>query len=62
MAVGDLDRDGDVDAQDRSLTWRREWYGEIAKAMLIAAQELRVNIRWGGSFKSFYDGPHFELT
>jgi len=26
------------------------------------AAGLGVGLTWGGDFKSFYDGPHFELT
>ena len=41
----------------------------IARAMLDAAKELGVSIRWGGDWnmdgnskdEQFYDGPHFEL-
>lgn len=33
----------------------------VAKAMQKAADEFGVPIVWGGSWKSFYDGPHFEL-
>ncbi len=41
----------------------------IAKAMLTAAKELNVRIRWGGDWnmngrsddEKFYDSPHFEL-
>jgi len=41
----------------------------IARAMLDAAKELGVSIRWGGDWNQdgnskderFYDGPHFEL-
>jgi peptidoglycan L-alanyl-D-glutamate endopeptidase CwlK len=43
------------------ITWDKESYAVIAKAMKQAASELKVNIRWGGDFKSFFDGPHFEL-
>lgn len=62
MAVGDLDGDGDRDAQDRSITWDRAIYCGIAHAMYLAAKDLGVRIRWGGDFKTFYDGPHFELA
>ena len=61
IAVGDLDRDGDIDAQDRDLTWDEGLYGQIAQAVLGAAKDLGVKVRWGGDFKSFFDGPHFEL-
>lgn len=62
MAVGDLNRDGYVDAQDRSLTWDPEVYRPIAVAMKRAAGELDVGIRWGGDFRAWFDGVHFELV
>jgi peptidoglycan L-alanyl-D-glutamate endopeptidase CwlK len=43
------------------VSWDKEHYPEIARAMKKAAAEQQVNIRWGGDFKSFFDGPHFEL-
>lgn len=47
---------------DGKLSWDKQYYPEIAKAMKKAAADQKVNIRWGGEFKSFYDGPHFELV
>ncbi len=61
VAVGDLNEDGVVDAQDRSITWDREIYSGIAVAMYTAAAELGTKIKWGGAFKILFDGPHFEL-
>lgn len=61
VAVGDLNADGVVDAQDKKLTWDREVYHGISLAIKLAAEDLGVRIRWGGEFKSFFDGPHFEL-
>ncbi len=72
IAVGDLDIDGDIDAQDKSLTWLPAIYGTMNIAMVQAATELGVKIRWGGTFKvisgvdgklvPFFDGPHWELV
>ena len=67
VAVGDLDGDGDIDAQDKALTWEPGLYGAIAEAMGTAARDIGVSIRWGGTFKThrgrpYFDGPHFELV
>lgn len=48
--------------KDGTISWDKPLYVEISKAMKQAAQELQVNIRWGGDFKSFFDGPHYELV
>jgi len=66
MAVGDLNADGVVDQQDRSITWDRELYTALSIGWKRAAAELLIPIRWGGDFKSrrtgepLFDGPHFE--
>jgi peptidoglycan L-alanyl-D-glutamate endopeptidase CwlK len=44
------------------VTWEKEFYHKIADAMKKAAKDQNTNIRWGGDFKSFFDGPHFELV
>ncbi|WP_295582244.1 M15 family metallopeptidase [uncultured Lamprocystis sp.] len=36
-------------------------YGRIAVAMKQAAKDLSLPLVWGGDWKSFKDGPHFEL-
>lgn len=46
---------------DGKVSWDKKYYPEIARAMKKAADEQQVKIRWGGDFKSFFDGPHFEL-
>lgn len=32
------------------------------KAVKATAEHLRINVRWGGDFKSFRDAPHWELV
>jgi peptidoglycan L-alanyl-D-glutamate endopeptidase CwlK len=46
---------------DGKVNWDKPFYYKIADAMKKAAEEQQVAIRWGGDFKSFFDGPHFEL-
>lgn len=41
--------------------WDWPLYHLIAEAMRTASRELEIPIVWGGSWKSFPDGPHFEL-
>jgi len=43
------------------ICWDWPLYHKIAKAMKQAAKELDIPIKWGGDWKSFKDGPHFEL-
>lgn len=47
---------------DGEVRWDWPLYGKLAKAMKQAALELKVPIVWGGDWKSFKDGPHFELS
>ena len=41
--------------------WDWPLYAKIAQAVKQAAAELGVPIEWGGDWKSFKDGPHFQL-
>jgi peptidoglycan L-alanyl-D-glutamate endopeptidase CwlK len=43
------------------VSWDKEPYYKIEKAMKQAANELNIKVRWGGDFKSFFDAPHWEL-
>jgi peptidoglycan LD-endopeptidase CwlK len=45
-----------------SVRWDWALYHKIAKAMKSAAADLGIPITWGGDWRSFPDGPHFELT
>lgn len=42
--------------------WEIKNLAQIACAFFQAASELNVRIKWGGLFKSYVDGPHFELV
>jgi peptidoglycan L-alanyl-D-glutamate endopeptidase CwlK len=44
------------------ITWDKQAYIDFAIVMKQAAKDEGVVIRWGGDFKSFFDGPHFELV
>lgn len=35
---------------------------KLADAMKEAARELKVDLKWGGDWKTFKDRPHFQLT
>lgn len=51
-----------VDLAPVPLDWNdKASFGRMADAMRKAATAEGVPIRWGGEFKGFYDGPHFEL-
>ena len=46
--------------------WPVDWndlerFKVVSEAMKDAAEELNIPIVWGGDWKSFYDGPHFEI-
>lgn len=47
---------------DGTVRWDWPLYYKIADAMKEAALELKVDMDWGGDWKSFPDGPHFELA
>lgn len=42
--------------------WSWPLYSQIATAMKQAAAELKIQIEWGGDWKTFKDGPHFQLA
>lgn len=46
---------------DGKVRWDWPLYHKIAAVMKQAARELNVPLEWGGDWKSFKDGPHFQL-
>lgn len=51
-----------VDLVPYPVSWDWEYFYPIADAMKEAAKELNVDLEWGGDWKSFKDGPHFQLS
>lgn len=47
---------------DGEVRWDWPLYYTIADAMKQAALELKVDMEWGGDWKSFPDGPHYQLS
>lgn len=45
-----------------TISWDWKYYYQIADAMKQAADELNVDLEWGGDWTSFKDGPHFQLS
>ena len=41
--------------------WDWPLYSKLAEAMKLAALAEKVTIEWGGDWKSFKDGPHYQL-
>lgn len=46
---------------DGKVRWDWPLFYPLADAMKAAAALLNVSIVWGGDWKRFPDGPHFEL-
>lgn len=46
---------------DGKVKWDWPLYARLADYMKKAASDVKVPIEWGGDWKSFKDGPHFQL-
>lgn len=46
---------------DNEVRWDWPLYKKINSAIQEAAQELGVPIEWGGDWRTFKDGPHWQL-
>lgn len=44
-----------------AIKWDRPLYAKLAATMKAAAKAEKVTIEWGGDWKTFKDGPHFQL-
>ncbi|MCC6196802.1 MAG: M15 family metallopeptidase [Burkholderiales bacterium] len=45
-----------------TIRWDWPLYRRLAMEVKAAARDLGVAIVWGGDWKTFRDGPHFELA
>jgi len=54
----DLDGDGAVEGPE---IYHWPLYHALAPSIKAAAEEARVPIEWGGDWKTFKDGPHWQL-
>jgi len=43
------------------VTWARPAYVALAARVKAAAAVEGVTVEWGGDWRSFFDGPHFQL-
>lgn len=46
---------------DNKVSWDWKHYYPLAEAIKQAAKEVKVEVEWGGDWKSFKDGPHWQL-
>lgn len=43
------------------VTWEIGYYRKVAQAFFTAAIESGIQIEWGGLWRTFCDGPHYQL-
>lgn len=46
---------------DGKVTWDFKYYKEVADCVKEVARKLGYVITWGGDWKTFKDGPHFQI-
>lgn len=47
---------------DGEVSWHWPHYHTLAPAVKQAARELNITLEWGGDWRSFKDGPHWQLS
>ncbi|MGL5057510.1 MAG: M15 family metallopeptidase [Fusobacteriaceae bacterium] len=48
--------------EEKVVTWDLKYYRSFATTFKELAKRLGFNITWGGDFKNFVDGPHFQIN
>ena len=51
-----------VDVCPWPVSWDWDEFYPIADAMKQAAEELEIDLEWGGDWKNFPDAPHWQLS
>ena len=51
-----------VDIAPWPISWDWDEFYPIADAMKQAAEELEIDLEWGGDWKDFPDAPHWQLS
>jgi len=51
-----------VDIAPWPISWDWDEFYPIADAMNQAAEELEIDLEWGGDWKNFPDAPHWQLS
>ena len=46
---------------NNKVSWDWKDFYPLAEAVKKAAKEVKVEVEWGGDWKSFRDGPHWQL-
>lgn len=46
---------------NNKVTWDFKYYKEVANHVKEVAKKLGYLITWGGDWKTFKDGPHFQI-
>ncbi len=54
----DMDKDGKIEAEEM-YAW--PLYHKLAPVLKRAARDVGVPIEWGGDWRTFKDGPHWQL-
>lgn len=54
----DIDKDGKIETEEM-YAW--PLYHKLAPVMKQAAKDVGIPIEWGGDWRSFKDGPHWQL-
>jgi peptidoglycan L-alanyl-D-glutamate endopeptidase CwlK len=57
VPLADIDADGDLE-----ISWRWHDYFLLAPILKSVAVELGVQLEWGGDWRDFKDGPHWQLS